>query len=207
MTVSPVMPARPVPPVLPALLGVDIAEVPRVARAVADHGDTYVRHVLTPAERAACGVDTTRPGGPAAGVDATLVTACLAMKECLIKAVGGRPAGFSWHDFDGRSDPPDASDRVSGRPDASDGQATDLLDGQVTELLDEAAERLRAGTGLPLEHQVVHRVRGASRQAALTRLDPAGAPTTPVIGVARWGRHGDTVIALALLVVDNRGVR
>lgn len=199
MTVSPVMPARPVPPVLPALLGVDIAEVPRVARAVADHGDTYVRHVLTPAERAACGVDTTRPGGPAAGVDATLVTACLAMKECLIKAVGGRPAGFSWHDFDGAPAGPDPSDRMPGGPDA--------WDGQVAELLDEAAERLRAGTGLPLEHQVVHRVRGASRQAALTRLDPAGAPTTPIIGVARWGRHGDTVIALALLVVDNRGVR
>ena len=51
MTAVPVIPARtaPVLPVLPALLGVDIAEVPRVARAVADHGDTYVRHVLTPA--------------------------------------------------------------------------------------------------------------------------------------------------------------
>jgi holo-[acyl-carrier protein] synthase len=197
MTVLPVMSARtaPVLPVLPALLGVDIAEVSRVARAVADHGDTYVRHVLTPAERAAC------------GSEATLVTAFLGMKECLIKAVGGRPAGFSWHDFDGRPDRPDVFDGMPGRPDASDGQATDLLDGQVTELLDEAAERLRAGTGLPLEHQVVHRVRGASRQAALTRLDPTSASTTPVIGVARWGRHGDTVIALALLVVDNRGVR
>jgi holo-[acyl-carrier protein] synthase len=192
LTAVPVMPAQTVPRVLPALVGVDIAEVSRVARAVADHGDTYVRHVLTPAERAAC------------GSEATLVTAFLAMKECLIKAVGGRPAGFSWHDFDGR---PDVSDGMPGRLDASDGQATDLLDGQVTELLDEAAERLRAGTGLPLEHQVIHRVRGASRQAALTRLDPAGAPTTSVIGVARWGRHGDTVIALALLVVDNRGVR
>lgn len=177
--------------VLPALVGVDMAEVPRVARAVADLGATYTRHVMTPAERTA------------AGDDAVAVTAAVAMKECLIKAVGGRPVGFSWHDFDAT---PGGLDEAAG---------------QVTDLLDEAAERLRAAADLPLDHQVVHRVRGASRAAALTRLTtrPPPAPyaqtrgaattpaTTPVVGVARWGRHGDTVVALAILIVDNGGVR
>ncbi|MDG4765629.1 4'-phosphopantetheinyl transferase superfamily protein [Solwaraspora sp. WMMD406] len=173
---------------LPALVGVDIAEVSRVARAVADLGDSYTRHVMTPAERAA------------AGDDAVAVTASVAMKECLIKAVGGRPAGFSWHDFD----------PVTGRRDDSARPVTRLLDeatGPVAQLLDEAAERLRAVTDLPLRHEVVHHVRGASRRAALARLTSGDAATTPVVGVARWGCHGDAVIALALLVVDNREER
>ena len=160
----------------PALVGVDIAEVSRVARAVADHGAHYARHVMTPAERRLH------------GVGAAAVTACVAMKECLIKAVGGRPPGFHWHDFDG----------VGGRLDAS---------GPLPELLDEAAQRLRAVSDLPLEHEVVHHVRGASGRAARSRLAPGDVAASPVIGVARWGRRGDAVIALALLVIDDLGVR
>ncbi|MFY1699590.1 hypothetical protein [Solwaraspora sp. WMMA2101] len=178
--------------VLPALVGVDMAEVPRVARAVADLGGTYLRHLLTPAERRA------------AGVDAVAVTASVAMKESLIKAVGGRPVGFRWHDFDG----------PLGQPDEAASPVTDLLEeaaDPVMDLLDEAAARLRAAADLPLDHQVVHRVRGASRAAALARLTTQGTATTPattpVVGVARWGRHGDTVVALAILIVDNGGVR
>ena len=68
-------------------MGVDALQPDRVAQAMARWGPVYVGRVCSPAEQAEWGIGT---GG---------VAVCLAVKECLIKAVGGRPHPFSWHDL------------------------------------------------------------------------------------------------------------
>ncbi|MDA0637847.1 4'-phosphopantetheinyl transferase superfamily protein, partial [Nonomuraea sp. MCN248] len=94
------------------LVGVDIVEEDRIVRAARRGGEVFARRVTTPAERG-------REPGPAA----------FSVKESLIKAVGSRPPGFSWHDFEAESRP---------------------LSGWSADLLEEAAGELAASTGLPL---------------------------------------------------------
>jgi holo-[acyl-carrier protein] synthase len=71
------------------LMGVDIVEVDRIVRAARRGGGVFDRRVTTAVEREL-------GPGPAA----------FSVKESLIKAVGGRPAGFAWHDFEAEPRPP-----------------------------------------------------------------------------------------------------
>ncbi|MEV4176726.1 hypothetical protein [Nonomuraea sp. NPDC049709] len=147
------------------LMGVDIVESDRLARAAARGGEVFTRHVSTPAERAL---------GP--GV------AAFSVKESLIKAVGVRPPGFTWHDFEAVTAPPP---------------------GWAARLLEEAAAELAVTTGVPLTGGASYAVRGASARAALERLRPAdGVP----VGVARWGRGDGLFVSLAVVYVEEEGV-
>ncbi|TDC04037.1 4'-phosphopantetheinyl transferase superfamily protein [Nonomuraea longispora] len=67
------------------LMGVDALQPERVERAMARWGEAYSAKVCSEAELSEWG---SRPAG---------VAACLAVKECLIKAVGGRTYPFDWH--------------------------------------------------------------------------------------------------------------
>lgn len=67
------------------LMGVDIVEADRLARAIRRGGATLAGHLTTVAERELC------PQG-----------AAFSVKESFIKAVGGRSPGFTWHDFEAR---------------------------------------------------------------------------------------------------------
>ncbi|AOS61972.1 4'-phosphopantetheinyl transferase superfamily protein [Actinoalloteichus hymeniacidonis] len=156
------------------LLGVDIVERDRLGRMISDLGDAYRKQVVTQTERH-------RHREP---IEAA---AAFAIKECLIKAVGGRPDGFRWHDFEQAcAEPPGATTLATVEGD------------DPTALLDEAAAALQAATGIELTTAAPYDVHGASRAAALARLAP-GRPAQRVLGAARWG-HNDIVIA-ALAVV------
>ncbi|GIH96822.1 4'-phosphopantetheinyl transferase superfamily protein [Planobispora siamensis] len=146
-----------------ALMGVDIVECDRLARAAARGGEVFTRHITTPAERAL---------GP--GV------AAFSVKESLIKAVGIRPEGFTWHDFEALPDPVPA---------------------WVAALLDEAADELAASAGVFLADGAAYAVRGASARAALVRLR-SGTP----VGAARWGESQGLFVALAIVYVEQEGV-
>ncbi|MBF8186919.1 hypothetical protein ITP53_14450 [Nonomuraea sp. K274] len=65
----------------------DALQPERVARAMSEWGPAYSARICSPAEREEWGSE---PLG---------VAACLAVKECLIKALGARPDPFSWHDL------------------------------------------------------------------------------------------------------------
>ncbi|MFC5821170.1 4'-phosphopantetheinyl transferase superfamily protein [Nonomuraea harbinensis] len=166
-----------------ALMGVDIVEVDRIARAARRGGDVFARRLTTAAERAL-------GPGPAA----------FSVKESLIKAVGSRPPGFTWHDFEAEARPPS---------------------GWSASLLEEAAGELAASTGLRLTGGAAYTVRGASGRAALARLRPApdGAGRTAagaaagaarrrsgdggiVAGAARWGSGDGLFVSLAIVFVD-----
>ncbi|MER5651341.1 4'-phosphopantetheinyl transferase superfamily protein, partial [Streptosporangium sp. NPDC002524] len=103
------------------LLGVDIVESGRLARAADRGGELLARHVATAAERH---LGTGR--------------VAFSVKESLIKAVGGRPPGFTWHDFEAVAAPPAP---------------------WTGALLDEAAGELAASTGLPLTEGAAYAVR------------------------------------------------
>ncbi|GAA3465956.1 4'-phosphopantetheinyl transferase superfamily protein [Nonomuraea roseola] len=141
------------------LVGVDIVESGRLARAADRGGELLARHVATAAER--------RTG---AG------RVAFSVKESLIKAVGGRPPGFTWHDFEAVATPPAA---------------------WTMPLLDEAADELTASTGLPLTGGTAYAVRGASAGAALLRLSPGARGT--VEAAARWGEGGGVLVSLAIV--------
>ncbi|GAA1007842.1 hypothetical protein Aple_043980 [Acrocarpospora pleiomorpha] len=145
------------------LIGVDIVAADRLARAAARGGATFTRHLTTSAER------DLGPG-----------TATFSVKESFIKAVGGRPPGFTWHDFEATPEPPP---RWTG------------------ELLDEAAAELTAATGLALTGGAAYTLRGACRDAARLRL--AG----PVAGAARWGSGDGLLVSLAVVYVDRKDAR
>lgn len=140
------------------LLGVDIVAADRLARAAARGGATFSRHLSTPAER---------DRGPG--------TATFPVKESFIKAVGGRPPGFGWHDFEIAPEPPP---------------------GWAGDLLDEAAAELSATTGLTLLGGAAYTLRGASGEAARRRL------SGPVAGAARWGSGDGLLVSLAVVYVD-----
>ncbi|NUW42239.1 4'-phosphopantetheinyl transferase superfamily protein [Nonomuraea rhodomycinica] len=146
------------------LLGVDVVEVARLARAVERGGEAFARHVTTEAERGL-----------------TCEAAAFSVKECLIKAVGGRAPGFAWHDFEA----------VTGAPAAWAGR-----------LLDEAAAELAAATGAALDGSAAYALHGASRDAALRRLRPPR--DAAVAGAARWGSGGGLFVALAIVYVDRK---
>ncbi|WP_247648574.1 phosphopantetheinyl transferase [Saccharomonospora xinjiangensis] len=149
------------------LFGIDLVDVRRVARALDRNGVVYARHVL--AEDEQC-LHTDRTLATAAGV---------AVKEGFVKAVGGRPPGFSWHDF------------VAQGP----GGSPALIDRSLAGALPPIA----AATGIELTEVRTYTVRGASRDAALARLGEAPGETS-VVGAARWGRRHEVIVALAILV-------
>jgi holo-[acyl-carrier protein] synthase len=72
-------------------VGVDLVEVDRIERMLADRGDHALDHFLTPAERAYC-EGMARP--------AEHVAARLAAKEAVYKALQGTPEarGIGWRD-------------------------------------------------------------------------------------------------------------
>lgn len=145
------------------LVGVDIVSADRLTRAAARGGATFARHLATRAER-----------------DRGLDAATFPVKESLIKAVGGRPPGFSWHDFEAAPEPPPP---------------------WVGELLDEAAAELTAATGLALTAGAAYVLRGACREAARLRLGG------PVAGAARWGTGAGLLVSLAVVHVDRKDAR
>jgi holo-[acyl-carrier protein] synthase len=69
------------------LVGVDIVDADRLARAAGRGGATFTEHVTTPAERE---------------LGARIEEVAFSVKESFIKAVGGRSPGFTWHDFEAR---------------------------------------------------------------------------------------------------------
>lgn len=140
------------------LVGVDIVEADRLARAAERGGEVFCRHL----------------GGGGA---------TFSVKESFIKAVGGRPPGFSWHDFEPAAEP-----------------AAAWTDG----FLDAAVEELSASTGLALTEGAAYAVRGACKQAALVRLPPHEGE---VSGAARWGSGHGLFVALAIVFVDRKGNR
>jgi holo-[acyl-carrier protein] synthase len=77
-------------------LGIDVASVERVARALARHGSRFSERVLTHAERAelaAC-----------AGDRATAIAGRFAAKEAAFKALGG-PGNVWWQQLEVRGSP------------------------------------------------------------------------------------------------------
>ncbi|WP_030450112.1 4'-phosphopantetheinyl transferase superfamily protein [Herbidospora cretacea] len=145
------------------LIGVDIVSADRLSRAAERGGATFARHLTTLAER-----------------DRGLDAATFPVKESLIKAVGGRPPGFSWHDFEAAPEPP-----------------SPWADG----LLDEAAAELTAATGLALTAGAAYVLRGACREAARLRLGG------PVAGAARWGSGAGLLVSLAVVYADRKDTR
>lgn len=143
------------------LVGVDIVEADRLARAIGRGGAVLAGHLTTAAERELC------PQG-----------AAFSVKESFIKAVGGRPPGFTWHDFEARA----------GSPAAWTGP-----------LLDEAAAELSAATGLALTGGAAYAVRGACGEAVKVRLAPREGR---VAGAARWGMGDGLMVSLAIVFVD-----
>ncbi|TKK84005.1 4'-phosphopantetheinyl transferase superfamily protein [Herbidospora galbida] len=148
------------------LIGVDIVSADRLSRAAARGGATFARHLTTLAER-----------------DRGLGAATFPVKESFIKAVGGRPPGFSWHDFEAAPEPPSP---------------------WAGELLDEAAAELTAATGLALTAGAAYVLRGACREAARLRL--AGG-RGQVAGAARWGSGAGLLVSLAVVYADRKDTR
>ncbi|SDP95925.1 4'-phosphopantetheinyl transferase superfamily protein [Lentzea jiangxiensis] len=162
----------------PMLFGVDVVDVARVTRAMSYSGPAYTRHVASPAER-----DLHADPGLA-------TAAAVAVKECLVKAVGGRPRGFSWHDFEACGEVP--------LPGAE----------WADPLLAAAVPEVEAATRVSMTERCVYSVLGASGSAALARLtERTAAPGegATVVGMARWGFRGDLIVALAILITMPRG--
>lgn len=151
------------------LMGVDIVEADRLARAAERGGEVFARHVTTPAERGF---------GPG--------LAAFSVKESLIKAVGARPPGFTWHDFEAVADAPG---------------------GWPAGLLEEAVGELSASTGVSMTGGATYAVRGASARAALQRLRPGTNDTAggTAGGVARWGEGDGLFVSLAIVYVEEEG--
>lgn len=141
-------------------MGVDIVDLARVERAARRGGELFARRLTTEAERAL---------GPGPAV--------FSVKESLIKAVGSRPPGFTWHDFEA---------------------AAPLPAGRCADLLDEAATELAGSTGFDLTGGASYTVRGASARAATRRLNGRGG----VAGAARWGEGDGLFVSLAIVFMD-----
>lgn len=73
-------------------LGCDIVDLPRLNLIMLEHETALRARLLTAAEQAWCS------WGDLPAV--VKVAACLAVKESLIKALGGRRAGFQWTDLE-----------------------------------------------------------------------------------------------------------
>lgn len=72
-------------------IGCDVVDLSRVVRVLARDGSIFTDRLLAGWEKGWC-----HRGDLPVPVK---VAACLAVKESLIKALGGRPAGFSWTDL------------------------------------------------------------------------------------------------------------
>jgi holo-[acyl-carrier protein] synthase len=72
-------------------LGIDVASVPRIARALARHGQRFAERILTPVERDELAVKGALPPQAVAGR--------FAAKEAAAKALGG-PADVYWQDIE-----------------------------------------------------------------------------------------------------------
>jgi len=73
---------------MPLRVGVDMIEVARIARALEDHGERFLKRVYTTQETLLCA------GRPAE------LAARFAGKEAVSKALGTGIAGFSWRDIE-----------------------------------------------------------------------------------------------------------
>lgn len=156
------------------LFGVDVVDLARVSRAVDYGGDTYLRAVNAHDE-------------PDLHADPGLAAAAsVGIKECLVKALGGRPPGFSWHDFV-------ATDAVA------PGQEW------IATLLAGAVPEIEASTDVALTHRHAYRLRGASGRAACARFADSGGDTRSPVAAARWGWRGDLVVAIAVLTTITEG--
>ncbi|MGX7825652.1 phosphopantetheinyl transferase [Actinokineospora sp. 24-640] len=165
----------------PVLVGVDVVEVDRISRAVAYSGPAYARHV-------------TAPGEHPLHEDPDLATAAsVAIKESLVKALGGRPPGFTWHDFTARGDVAWGGGPGGGGPDSTD---------WARALLDDAVPELAASTDVVLTEYCAYGVGGASLAAARTRFPP---DPGVIAGAARWGWQGNLIVALAILTTFPEG--
>lgn len=77
--------------------GIDIVEVPRMATAIARHGERFLRRVFTEAEIAYCEPKVNR---------AERYAARFAAKEAALKAIGtGWKRGVSWREVEVQRDP------------------------------------------------------------------------------------------------------
>lgn len=69
-----------------------MVDLPRIARILDRDGFVFQRRILTVQEQSWCYQGDLPP--------VVRVAACLAVKESLIKALGGRPVGFRWPDLE-----------------------------------------------------------------------------------------------------------
>src|SRR5690606_34726733 len=113
-------------------IGVDPLDPRPLAGAGRRNGAVYTRHVAAADEH------------DLSTGDDIAIAAAVAVKESLVKAVGGRPSGFSWHDFVHRDgEPPDA----------------------VARLLADAVPGIATASGVGLTERRTYAVPGASRAA------------------------------------------
>jgi holo-[acyl-carrier protein] synthase len=155
-----------------ALVGIDVVDAGRISAAVTGSGGVFLERVFSVGERAAI------------GADADSAAVGFAVKECLIKALGGRPDPFSWHDLE-----------------------TDL---RLAGPLDADLHRLVANAALPFVRAMgVTRVLAApcaltrsARRAALLRL--CAEDRDNPVGMAMWGWTGRLVTAVAVAAIDKR---
>jgi holo-[acyl-carrier protein] synthase len=71
------------------LIGIDVVERARIERDLRELGPVFTRRVLAPSERT---------WAFAASDPVWAVSVCVAVKEAVVKAIGGRPARFAWSD-------------------------------------------------------------------------------------------------------------
>lgn len=73
--------------------GIDIIDIPRIERMIADHGDHFLTRCFTPNELAYCAANTKRQAEHLAGR--------FAAKEAVLKALGtGWTGGIAWTDIE-----------------------------------------------------------------------------------------------------------
>ncbi len=172
------------------LVGIDVVEVARTRAAIDDLREVYLRRVCSPTERASIGPDT----GPA--------VLAVAVKECLIKAIGGRAEPFDWHDL--------RVDLAAARPVHCGHNEAGTTAADVAGLVIAAAGPLRAALGIEAVFTAPCSVHAAALRVALLRLAGPAATATPaataeaagrVTGMALWGRSAGLLIAIAALTL------
>lgn len=172
----PVRRAGPAARTVPApavLVGVDALEIARVRGAVVRNGPVYAARICSAAER-----------GPLAP-GALGLAARLAVKECLIKAIGGRPPAFDWHDLQVLA------------PGDGDPVAPVVTAPVVTALAAALGSAFRATGGPVLGHRAAVRLSGPCATAAAAALhDP-----DDVAAGAAWGHDGVLLVAVAVVAV------
>ncbi len=154
------------------IVGIDVVDAGRVSAAVAGTGGVFLKRVFSVDERAAIAAD---PESAAVG---------FAVKECLIKALGGRPDPFSWHELE------------------TDLRRSGPLDPRVHRLVADAARPFVRAMGVTQVLVAPCAVSGTARNAALLRL--SGADRDHPVGMAMWGWTGRLVTAVAVAAIDAR---